>query len=74
MDGPFKGVALNGRFNLEDYRRKIGAMSDVELQKEGSSLVFLCRPQKSPYMQPNEQWIIQLAECRVVWRERHPKK
>ena len=68
----FKGVDLNTRFNLEEYRQKIGAMSDPELRKEGRTLAELCVPQKSVYLQPNEQWVSQLAECRAEWLRRHP--
>jgi len=46
MDPPFKGVALNRRFNVDDHRQKVGAMSDMESQKEGRSLVFLRRPRR----------------------------
>jgi hypothetical protein len=69
----FKGVDLNTRFNLEEYRQKIGAMSDPELRKEGSMLAELCVPQKSVHLQPNEQWVLQLAECRAEWLRRHPR-
>ena len=72
MDASFKGVALHSRFDVEKYRMKLEAMSDSELRKEGRMLVDLCRPQKSPHLQPNPQWIIQLEECRTVWRRRHP--
>jgi hypothetical protein len=72
MDGSFKGVGLSSRFNIEEYRLKLEAMSDSELRKEGRMLVDLCKPQRSPHLQPNAQWVAQLAECRIVWRKRHP--
>jgi hypothetical protein len=72
MDNSFKDVRLSSKFSVEEYRLKLGKMNDTELRKEGRALAELCRPQKSPYMQPNPQWIIQLEECRILWRKRHP--
>jgi hypothetical protein len=73
MDDRLKGVALNFGFDVEEYRLKLEAMVDAGLQKEGSTLVFLCQPQKSIYLQPNSRWVVQLVECRAVWRRRHPR-
>jgi hypothetical protein len=72
-DQAFKGVALNAQFSLEEYRRKIGAMSDPELRKEGRALASQCLPQKSVDFQPNPQWVLQLEECRTEWLRRHPR-
>jgi len=72
MDNAFKGVSLHSRFNVEEYRLRLEKMNDTELRKEGRTLADLCRPQKSPHLQPNQQWIIQLEECRSLWRKRHP--
>jgi hypothetical protein len=73
MNAAFKGVGLHSQFDVEQYRLKLEAMSDSELRKEGRTLADLCRPQKSPYLQPNKQWVIQLEECRTAWRKRHPR-
>jgi hypothetical protein len=73
MGNPFKGIGFSSQFDVEKYRLQIEKMSDTELRKEGRMLADLCRPQKSPHMQPNDQWIIQLQECRALWRKRHPK-
>jgi hypothetical protein len=72
-DQSFKGVAPKAQFNLEEYRQKIGAMSDSELRKEGSAIASQCSPQKSLDFQPDPQWVLQLEECRREWLRRHPR-
>ena len=69
----FKSVDLNTRFNLEEYRQKIGAMSDPELRKEGRTLASQCLPQKNVQLQPDPQRVLQLEECRAEWLRRHPR-
>jgi hypothetical protein len=72
METKFKGISLTSKFSVTEYRLKLEKMTDAELRKEGKNLADLCDPRKSPRTQPNEQWIVQLNECRDVWRKRHP--
>jgi hypothetical protein len=72
-ESKFKGVGLNMQFELEEYRQKIGAMSQPELRKVRSTLASQCLPQKSVHLQPDPQWVLQLEECRAEWLRRHPR-
>jgi hypothetical protein len=72
-DPKLNGIDPNTRFDLEEYRQKIGAMSDPELRKEGSALASQCLPHKSEELQPDPQLVLQLEECRAEWVRRHPR-
>jgi hypothetical protein len=73
MDNTFKGLGLTSNFNVDEYRLRLEKMNDTELRKEGRTLAELTRPHPSPHTQPNEQWVVQLEECRAQWRKRHPR-
>jgi hypothetical protein len=72
MGNVTKGVGLDSKFSVVEYRLKLEKMTDAQLREEGKALADLCDPRKSPRTQPNEQWIVQLQECRIAWRKRHP--
>jgi hypothetical protein len=72
-DQPFKGVALNARFNLDEYRAKIDAMSNSQLRNEGTNLTFLCSEKQNFGKPPKEEWAEKLEACRAEWRRRHPR-
>jgi hypothetical protein len=62
------------KFTVEDFRKRIQAMSDDQLLRYGKAAAYTADPKYSADGRTVEAvFKIQLKECRTEWRRRHPK-
>jgi len=61
------------QFTVEDFRKRIQAMSDAQLLRYVKAARYMCDPKYSADGRTIEPvFKIQLQECRAEWRRRHP--
>jgi hypothetical protein len=61
------------KWNVEDFRKRIQAMSDEKLIRFGNAARYMSDPRNSANGRSAEPvFRIQLQECREEWRRRHP--
>jgi hypothetical protein len=61
-------------FTVEDFRKRIQAISDDQLIRFGKAAAYMADPKYSADGRTVEPvFRIQLLECRAEWRRRHPK-
>ena len=61
-------------FSVEEFRKRIQAMTDEQWKRTGKAARNLADPQKSADKKTVEPvFKIQLQECRSEWRRRYPK-
>ena len=61
-------------FTLEEFRKRIQAISDDQLIRFGKAAAYMADPRNSADRRSVEPVIkIQLQECRAEWKRRHPK-
>jgi hypothetical protein len=59
---------------VEDFRRRIQAMTDERLLRYGKATRYMADPRNSANKSTvRDVYVIQLQECRAEWRRRHPK-
>jgi hypothetical protein len=62
------------QFTVEEFRKRIQAMSDTQLLRYGKAAAYMADPKYSADGRTVEPvYEIQLTECRAEWRRRHPK-
>jgi hypothetical protein len=62
------------KFTVEDFRKRIQAMSDEKLIRFGRAARYMADPKNSANRRSVEPvFIVQLQECREEWKRRHPK-
>ena len=62
------------KFTVEDFRKRIQAMSDDQLLQYGKAAAYMADPKYSTDGRTVEPvFKIQLQECRAEWKRRHPK-
>jgi hypothetical protein len=61
-------------FTVEEFRKRIRAISDDQLIRFGKAAAYMADPRNSADRRSVEPvFKIQLQECRAEWRRRHPK-
>jgi hypothetical protein len=61
-------------FNVEDFRKRIQAMSDKKLVQMGKAARYMCNPRNSADKHSvRDVYVTQLQLCRDEWLRRHPK-
>jgi hypothetical protein len=67
-------VIAQTEFRIEEFRKRLRAMSDEQLIRYGKAARFMSDPKNEPDGgEVREVYKIQLRECRAEWRRRHPK-
>jgi hypothetical protein len=67
-------VIAETKFTVEDFRKRLQAMSDAQLLRYGKAAAYMADPKYSADGRTVETvFKIQLQECRAEWRRRHPK-
>ena len=62
------------QFTVEDFRRRIRAVSDETLIRFGKAARYMADPRNSADKRTvRDVYVIQLQECRAEWKRRHPK-
>jgi hypothetical protein len=62
------------KFTVEDFRKRIQAISDEDLVRTGKAAAYMADPKYSADGRTVEPvFKIQLQECRAEWRRRHPR-
>jgi len=62
-------------FKVEDFRKRLEAMSDSKLMKTGQACASLADPAQAADRKTLRQvYVLQLKECRAEWKRRHPKE
>jgi len=62
-------------FAIEEFRKRIQAMSDEQLLRYGKAARSMADPQNSADKRTvHEVYRMQLRECRAEYRRRHPKE
>lgn len=62
------------QFTVEDFRRRIQAMSDEKLVQTGKAARYMADPLNSADKRSvRDVFVVQLRECRAEWARRHPK-
>jgi hypothetical protein len=60
-------------WSLDDFRKRIRAMSDEKLIRFGKAARYRADPQNSADRKTvREVYVLQLRECREEWSRRHP--
>ncbi len=60
------------KFTVEDSRKRIQAMTDEHLLRNGKAAAYMADPKFSADGRPVEPvFKIQLQECRAEWKRRH---
>jgi hypothetical protein len=61
-------------FRIDEFRKRLQAMSDPELIRYGRAARYMSNPANSADKKTvHEVYKVQLEECRAEWRRRHPK-
>ena len=61
-------------WNVDDFRKRIQAMTDEKLIRFGKAARCMADPKNSANRRSVEPvFIVQLQECREEWKRRHPK-
>jgi hypothetical protein len=67
-------MIAESKFTVEDFRKRIQAISDDQLIRFGKAAAYMADPKYSADGRMVEPvFKIQLQECRAEWRRRHPK-
>jgi hypothetical protein len=62
------------KFTVEDFRKRIQAISDDQLIRFGKAAAYMADPKYSADGRTVEPvFKVQLQECRAEWKRRHPK-
>jgi hypothetical protein len=62
------------KFTVEEFRKRIQAISDDQLIRFGKAAAYMADPKYSADGRTVEPvFKIQLQECREEWKRRHPK-
>jgi hypothetical protein len=62
------------KFTVEDFRKRIRALTDEQLIRFGKAARYMADPRNSADRRSVEPvFRIQLEECREEWKLRHPK-
>lgn len=62
------------KFAVEDFRKRIQAMTDEKLVQTGKAARYMCDPVNSADRRTvRDVYRIQLQECRAEWKRRHPR-
>jgi hypothetical protein len=62
------------KFTVEEFRRRIQAISDEQLIRFGKAARYMADPRNSAERRSVESvFVVRLRKCREEWRRRHPK-
>jgi hypothetical protein len=62
------------QFTVEDFKKRIQAMTDEKLVQMGKAARYMADPRNyADNDTVREGYVVQLQECRAEWLRRHPK-
>jgi hypothetical protein len=62
------------QFTVEDFQKRIQAMTDEKLMRYGKAARYMADPRKSADKHTvRDVYVTQLELCRAQWLRRHPK-